>query len=216
MHPLMKKTPIMGKDKTYTNVKRILIATAIGIAIAVILTSCSSIRKLKKNVKQTEQVKTTEQTNKAKDSSVTTITKEINSDGATVTVVFENDGKDTATNVEITTYPPHKEDYFFKPQTVSVKTNRKPKSITVNQAKKLQQIKEALASLKTIETKAATTEKKTTTQTKQVEKQKFVFHWWWLLILLAVVLLFLWLHYNLTPATAVGWLRKQFTNKKSI
>jgi uncharacterized protein YceK len=179
------------------------------------LSGCSSIRKLKTNVKQTEQVKTTEQTTKAKDSSVTTVTKKIDSAGTTVTVVFNNDGKDTATNVEITTHPPTKDDYNTG-RKIGVKTNRTPKSITVNQADKKADEQTVVANVKTNETKVVATEKKTTTQTKGVDKKKFIFHWWWLLIALAVLLLILFLKYNITPATAVAWLRKQFTKTNNM
>jgi hypothetical protein len=208
----------MGKDKTFTIVKRILIATAIGIVVAVILTSCSSIRKLKTNVKQTEQVKTTEQTTKAKDSSVTTVTKKIDSVGTTVTVVFDNDGKDTATNVEITTHPPTKDDYNTG-RKIGVKTNRTPKSITVNQADKKTDEQIVAANVKTNETKAATTNKQTTTVVKNKQVEKTGFQWWKIvlpIVIILIILLVLWGAFGITPVALLKRIKSLFTKNKNM
>lgn len=198
--------------------RKIILFIAALIAFGFLLSSlsgCSSIRKLKTNVKQTEQVKTTEQITKAKDSSTTTTISKVDSSGTTVTVVFDNDGKDTATNVEIITHAPHKEDYY-QPARTEVKTNRKPKSITVNQAAKNKQQQETTAVVKTKETKAVTTDKTTTTKVKQLDKKKSGFAWWfWPLIVLVIIVIVLCWAYKITPATAWAWVRKQFNKTTS-
>jgi lipopolysaccharide export LptBFGC system permease protein LptF len=200
---------------------RIIFIIFLSVALAgmmLYLSGCSSIRKLKTNVKQTEQVKTTEQTTKAKDSSVTTVTKKIDSAGTTVTVVFDNDGKDTATNVEITTHPPTKDDYNTG-RKIGVKTNRTPKSITVNQADKKADEQTVAANVKTNETKAATTDKQTTTVVKNKQVEKTGFQWWKIvlpIVIILIMLLVLWGAFGITPVALVRKVRSFFITDKRI
>lgn len=190
------------------------LTTALLALVLLCCVSCSSIRKLKKNVKQTEDIKTSEQTSKSKDSSVTTVTKAIDSSGTTITMVFEYDGKDTTTDVEITTFPPTKNDYNTG-RKVGVKSNRKLKSLTVNQADKKAEEKAVASNVKTSDTKNATTEKKTTTQVKTQEKQRFSFNWLWLLWLIPLIIYGLYKMYP-KPFLNVFTKLKNITGMKSI
>ncbi|HLO37984.1 MAG TPA: hypothetical protein VK173_05835 [Lacibacter sp.] len=188
----------------------------LSLLLLVLLSSCGTLRKLKSNVKTTEQVHTTEVITNAKDSSTSTVTKQIDSSGTTVTVVFDDNGKDTSTSVEIVTYPAHKEDYF-SPRTTEVKTNRKPKSITINQAAKKEDKKEVAAAVKSNDTKAATTDSNKTTEEKKVDKKKSTFPWWfWPLIVVVILVLVLCWYYKITPANALAWLRKKLTKNNNM
>jgi uncharacterized protein YceK len=205
----------MSKDKRVFTI--IFLSVAL-VAMMLYLSGCSSIRKLKTNVKTTEQLKTTEQTTKAKDSTVTTVTKKIDSAGTTVTVVFDNDGKDTATNVEITTYPPSKEEYNSN-RKIGVKTNRTPKSITVNQAEKKADEKAVTANVKTNETKASTTDKVTTTVVKNKQVAKTRFQWWIVAVPFVVILLIVlaaWLVFDLTPIALLKRIKSLFTKNNNM
>ena len=170
-------------------------------------TSCSSLRKLKSNVQQSSKVDSSTVKSKTVDSSATTIIKKVDSSGISVIVTFDITDNDSATTVEIETYPPKKEDYLQPERTtgIKVKTNRKPKSIEVKQNQK-----QSNEQNKTTAVSGSQKEKTNVTKTEafkkvEVNKNRFVFHWWWLLIALAVLLLYLWFKHKITP---VGMIQK--------
>ena len=140
------------------------------LGIIAIFSSCTSVKKLRSNVHQ-ETVKT-ETVNKSdtKDSTSKTITKTIDSSGITVTVVYDSTGTDTATTFDIITYPPSKDQYTER---IQVKSSVKPKSITVNQAKKKQAERLDSTVKKSLQVDNVKKEEKVVSKVKTVEKKKF-------------------------------------------
>lgn len=181
----------------------------------VLLSSCSSIRKMRSNVKESISEKSSDQVTKKTDSTFSTVTKTIDSTGTTVTVEFETDSSNTDTHVEIVTYHPHKDDYDQGVRT-EVKTNRKPKNIKVQQSKTNDKVVGTAVSVKKEDTKDATRSKETKTEIKQVDKKKFVFHWWWILIAIAVLFLWLWFKHKIIPAGAMVWVKNKFTKTHNM
>ncbi len=140
------------------------------IGCAVVASSCTSVKKLRSNV-HTETVKTeTVQKSDTKDSTSKTITKTIDSSGITVTVVYDSTGTDTATTFDIITYPPSKDQYTER---IQVKSSVKPKSITVNQAKKKQAERLDSTVKKSLQVDNVKKEEKVVSKVKTVEKKKF-------------------------------------------
>ena len=141
-------------------------------AMVAIFSSCTSIKKLRTNVK-TEVVKTEiVQKSEVKDSTSKTITKTIDSSGITVTVVYDSTSTDTATTFDITTYPPSADQYTER---ISIKSSIKPKSITVNQAKKKQAERLDSVVSKKEHTENIKKDEKVVTKVKTVDKKKVVF-----------------------------------------
>ena len=140
------------------------------LGVIAVFSSCTSVKKLRSNVHQ-ETVKT-ETVNKSytKDSTSKTITKTIDSSGITVTVVYDSTGTDTATTFDIITYPPSKDQYTER---IQVKSSVKPKSITVNQAKKKQAERLDSVSAKSAQTTDVKKEEKVVSKVKTVKKKKF-------------------------------------------
>ncbi len=140
------------------------------LGVIAVFSSCTSVKKLRTNV-HTETVKT-ETVNKTdtKDSTSKTITKTIDSSGITVTVVYDSTGTDTATTFDIITYPPSKDQYTER---IQVKSSVKPKSITVNQAKKKQAERLDSTVKKSLQVDNVKKEEKVVSKVKTVEKKKF-------------------------------------------
>lgn len=171
------------------------------------LSSCSSIRKLKSNLQQSSKVDSSTVKSKTVDSSATTIIKKVDSSGISVIVTFDSTDNDSATTVEIETYPPKKEDYLQPERTtgIKVKTNRKPKSIEVKQNQKQSNEQNKTTAVSGTEKEKTNVTKTETVKKVEVNKKRFVFHWWWLLIALAVLLLYLKFKHKITP---VGMVQK--------
>ena len=140
------------------------------LGVIAVFSSCTSVKKLRSNV-HTETVKTeTVQKSDTKDSTSKTITKTIDSSGITVTVVYDSTGTDTATTFDIITYPPSKDQYTER---IQVKSSVKPKSITVNQAKKKQAERLDSTVKKSLQVDNVKKEEKVVSKVKTVEKKKF-------------------------------------------
>lgn len=155
--------------------------------------SCTSVKKLRSNVHQ-ETVKT-ETVNKTdtKDSTSKTITKTIDSSGITVTVVYDSTSADTATDFDIVILSPDKDQYFDRPQPdrISIKSSIKPKSITVNQAKKKQAERLDSTVRKSLTLENIKKDSSSVSTIKTVQKKKVVFQWWWIAALLAAIAAFI-------------------------
>lgn len=177
----------------------------IAFAILVLSTGCSSLRMLKSNTKQYSKVDSSRVTTKKVDSSGTTIIKKVDSSGLSVIVTFDSTGNDSATTVEIETYPHTADDYFNVDHKVKIKTNRKPKSIEVKQNQKQSNEQNKTTAISGTEKEKTNVTKTETVKKTEVNKKRFVFHWWWLLIALAVLLLYLWIKHKITP---VGMVQK--------
>ena len=77
---------------------------------------------------------------------------------------------DTATTFDIITYPPSKDQYTER---IQVKSSVKPKSITVNQAKKKQAERLDSTVKKSLQVDNVKKEEKVVSKVKTVEKKKF-------------------------------------------
>lgn len=156
------------------------------IAIIVIaMSSCSSIKKLKSNVKQSSKVdSTSQQITKVDSSGTNTITK-VDSSGFNVEVEFEK-GTDTGdVDLEITVHKPSAADYY-KPAKVSIKSNKAVKKININDTRKQSEASANTANVKRNDEKKTNVKKEEQKTVKQVEKKKIRFQWWWWLLLLLI------------------------------
>jgi len=169
-----------------------LILYILGVLGCLIVTSsCTSVKKLRTNVHQ-ETVKTeTVQKSDTKDSTSKTITKTIDSSGITVTVVYDSTSADTATDFDIVIHSPSKDQYTER---VSIKSSVKPKSITVNQAKKKQDEKFDSTVKKSLTVENIKKDSSSVSTVKTVEIEKGWFRWWMALVaflLLAAIAAFI-------------------------
>jgi uncharacterized protein YceK len=191
------------------------------VMICFFCSSCSSIRKLKTNVKTTEQVKTTDSSgtskeaaeSKEKTSSTTSTTT--TTSGKKITITYDSSHKDSGTAVKISS----------KDGVIDIKSNGKIKSIEVEEEETdKQQIKsdsteKTESSLKTNDTKKGTTEKQTTTVVKNKQVEKTGFQWWKIvlpIVIILIILLVLWGAFGITPVALLKRIKSLFTKNKNM
>lgn len=191
------------------NYLKLLIGYLFAVMLLCLLASCGSLRKLKTNVK--EKVKTDSVvTQKATvDSTGTTTITKTDSSGTEVEVEFDAADTTKSTDVEITVYPPSKEDYTQK---VQVKSSKKLKNLKLKQHNKKQEQKQQSAAVKSQNESKLQLNKETKTKQVETKKEKSWFSWWWLLWLLVPAAIRLFKHlYPVPYGNIVRKLLKIFT-----
>lgn len=202
---------IPATNQQHPDSKYILLFLLILIGCLFAISSCTGVRKLSKNVK-TEFVKT-EQSNKteSKDSATKTVTKVIDSTGTSITIEYDSAKNDSATTIDIITYPPSKDQYFER---VQVKSSIKPKSIKVNQAKKKTDEKAAELNVKSAKADENKKEEKKTVVDKGKSQTKFKISWLLPIGLLLLIVLLILAYKN---RTCIGnWIKNIFSLIKFI
>lgn len=155
--------------------------------------SCSSVRKLKSNLKTTVETNSTENVKEKTDSAVTTKQTKVETEAGALIIEYDSSKNDSAFEIEIT---PSKPGDYFPDNKVKIKANRQPNKITLTQQKKTEASKENSTQLTTNKEQAKEQQAKTTVVAKQEQKTKFVFHWWWLLIVLIVAAVIAFIRYR--------------------
>ena len=169
---------------------RVLIIYVLVTVALCLATSCSSIRKLKSNIKQSAKVDSSYQQSAKVDSSGVSSYTKVDSSGFKVEVEFDKDTGNA--DIEIIVYPPDAKDYFQK---VNVKSNKKLKGIKVEDTRKKVEAESKSADVKRSDNKKVDVKKEEKQTVKQVDKKKIAFHWWYFLGLIPIALFILYKSY---------------------
>jgi hypothetical protein len=165
-----------------------LITIALGM-----LFSCSSIKKLRSNVKQSSKIDSTHQQKSSIDSTGSNTVTRTDSSGVSIEVEYP-DGVDTSdVDLDITIYKPSADDY--DQVKIGVKSNKQPKGVKVNDTRKKSEASSNTISVKRDDEKKTVVKKEEQKTEKKTEKKKLVFHWWYLLLLIPVALYILYKKY---------------------
>lgn len=172
--------------------------------------SCSSVRKLKSNLKTTVETKSSETVKEQTDATLTIKEKKVETEAGTLIIEYDSSKTDNAFEIEIT---PSKPGDYFPEKKVKIKANRQPNKITLTQQKQSEASKENSTQITNNREQAKQQQAKTTVVAKQEQKEKLMFHWWWLLIILIVAAVIVLIRYRVP---IVSFTSKILNNMKNL